>query len=39
VLASGPLAGRLKDAGIAYDIRAMERPSDHCPVWADFDLG
>jgi exodeoxyribonuclease-3 len=39
VLASAPLAGRLRDAGIDYALRAMERPSDHCPVWADFALG
>jgi exodeoxyribonuclease-3 len=38
LLATAPLAARLGDAGIDYDIRAMERPSDHCPVWADFDL-
>ncbi len=39
LFATAPLAGRLTDAGIDYDIRAMERPSDHCPVWADFALG
>ena len=39
LLATAPLAARLTDAGIDYEIRAMERPSDHCPVWADFDLG
>jgi exodeoxyribonuclease-3 len=38
VLASPALGAQLSDAGIAYDIRAMEKPSDHCPVWADFDL-
>jgi exodeoxyribonuclease III len=38
LLVSAPLRGRLVDAGIDYDIRAMERPSDHCPVWARFDL-
>jgi hypothetical protein len=25
-------------AGIDYDIRSMEKPSDHAPVWAKFDL-
>jgi exodeoxyribonuclease-3 len=25
-------------AGIDYDIRGMEKPSDHAPVWAEFDL-
>ena len=38
ILASRPLADRLQDAGIDYDIRAMERPSDHCPLWATFDI-
>jgi len=36
ILASSPLTTQLKDAGICYDIRGMERPSDHCPVWAEF---
>jgi exodeoxyribonuclease-3 len=38
VLASQPLAERCTGAGINYSVRAMERPSDHCPVWAEFDL-
>jgi len=38
ILATAPLRTRCRGAGICYDIRAMERPSDHCPVWADFDL-
>lgn len=36
ILATAPLAERCSNAGIAYDIRGMERPSDHCPIWADF---
>jgi exodeoxyribonuclease-3 len=36
VLASPAVSAHLSGAGIAYDIRAMEKPSDHCPVWADF---
>lgn len=39
ILASKPLAERCLAAGIDYDIRAMERPSDHAPVWAEFALG
>lgn len=35
ILASRALLPRLAGAGIGYDIRAMEKPSDHCPVWAD----
>ena len=23
------------EVGIDYDARAMEKPSDHCPVWLD----
>ena len=38
ILATEPLARVCRDAGIDYDIRAMEKPSDHCPVWADFDI-
>ena len=28
----------LVNAGIDYDIRGMEKPSDHAPIWANFDL-
>jgi len=38
ILISRPLVERLVDAGIDYDIRGMGKPSDHCPVWARFDL-
>ncbi|MEW8315134.1 MAG: exodeoxyribonuclease III [Candidatus Thiodiazotropha endolucinida] len=37
VLATSPLIECCTDVGIAYDVRSMEKPSDHCPVWADFD--
>ncbi|CAK0762704.1 exodeoxyribonuclease III [Gammaproteobacteria bacterium] len=37
LLGTHPLRQTLKAAGIALDIRAMEKPSDHCPVWAGFD--
>ncbi|MGI1677921.1 MAG: exodeoxyribonuclease III [Cellvibrionaceae bacterium] len=37
ILASPSLAERCTDAGIDYDIRGMEKPSDHCPIWATFD--
>ena len=39
ILASAPLAARCTGAGIDYDIRSMEKPSDHASVWAEFDLG
>lgn len=38
VLSSKPLIERLTEAGIDYQIRASEKPSDHCPIWADFDI-
>ncbi len=38
LLASHALAERCVDTGIDYQIRAMEKPSDHAPIWATFDL-
>ena len=38
ILASRGLAGALTDAGIDYEIRGSEKPSDHCPIWAEFRL-
>lgn len=38
LLASQSLSDCCKGVGIDYDIRGMERPSDHCPVWAEFNL-
>jgi exodeoxyribonuclease-3 len=37
MLISAPLRERLRAAGIDYDIRALEKPSDHCPVWIDLE--
>ncbi len=36
VLATEVLMQHLNQTGICYELRAMEKPSDHCPVWADF---
>lgn len=33
ILVSNALQGRIGEAGIDYDIRSMEKPSDHCPIW------
>ncbi|PCJ90782.1 MAG: exodeoxyribonuclease III [Porticoccaceae bacterium] len=33
MLASKPLMDLAIDAGIDQTIRAMEKPSDHCPIW------
>jgi len=38
ILATPVLAKTCRDAGIDYAIRAMDKPSDHCPVWAEFDI-
>lgn len=38
ILATAPLMERCSGAGIDYDLRAMEKPSDHCPIWAEFAL-
>lgn len=32
ILVTAPLLGASQNVTIDYDIRAMERPSDHCPV-------
>ncbi len=37
ILASPELKDKLIDVGIDYDLRAIEKPSDHCPIWATFD--
>ena len=36
ILASKALAAHCVDTGIALDIRAMDKPSDHAPIWAEF---
>ncbi len=38
VMANQALTNTLQTTGIDYDIRAMEKPSDHCPVWSEFDI-
>ncbi len=39
LLLSPQAADRLTGAGVAKDARAMEKPSDHTPVWADLAVG
>ncbi|XOB66461.1 exodeoxyribonuclease III [Deferribacteres bacterium DY0037] len=36
IMATEALADCCVDCGIDYEIRGMEKPSDHAPVWADF---
>jgi exodeoxyribonuclease-3 len=38
LLASQGLLPFLQETGIDYPIRSMEKPSDHAPVWASFNL-
>lgn len=38
ILASEYLNSRCVDAGIDYEIRAMEKPSDHCPIFSEFKI-
>ncbi|KRT55015.1 exodeoxyribonuclease III [endosymbiont of Ridgeia piscesae] len=38
ILASASLNAACSDAGIDYEIRGMQKPSDHCPIWAEFDI-
>lgn len=37
IMANAPLLARCRSADIDHEIRAMEKPSDHCPIWAEFD--
>ncbi len=36
ILATDTLMAKCINAGIDYDVRGMEKPSDHCPIWAEF---
>jgi len=33
ILLTDPLLTRCRESGIDYDMRGMEKPSDHAPVW------
>ena len=35
IMASHGLQPRIKTAGVDYDLRAMEKPSDHAPIWLE----
>ncbi len=36
ILATKPLHAKLHDAGIDYELRGIEKPSDHAPIWAEY---
>jgi len=38
ILASSGISHLCEDAGIDYDIRGIEKPSDHCPIWSELAL-
>jgi len=38
ILASAAAMDELATTGIDFAARAFEKPSDHCPIWADFSL-
>ena len=35
ILASNGLLPRVKAGGVDYELRAMEKPSDHAPIWLE----
>jgi exodeoxyribonuclease-3 len=39
ILLTRSLLTHCRAAGIDYEIRGMEKPSDHCPVWVELDFG
>ncbi|MFD2179334.1 exodeoxyribonuclease III [Veronia pacifica] len=36
ILATPSLAEQCQDTGIDYELRGIEKPSDHAPIWATF---
>ena len=38
ILASKSLSGKCTTAGIDREMRKGKEPSDHAPVWAEFEL-
>ncbi|MEM9314695.1 MAG: exodeoxyribonuclease III [Pseudomonadota bacterium] len=38
ILVTDALAKTLSETGIDYALRGLEKPSDHCPIWASFKL-
>lgn len=38
ILATNELTQHLEDSGIDYELRGIEKPSDHAPVWSTFSL-
>lgn len=38
ILASAPVIAKCLEAGIDHEIRGMDKPSDHCPVWLEANI-
>lgn len=38
ILLTEPLLQKSLDAGVDYEIRGMEKPSDHAPIWVKLEL-
>lgn len=38
ILATAPLAPACVETGIDYELRGIEKPSDHAPIWSTFEL-
>lgn len=38
ILCTADLQDHSVDAGISYELRSMEKPSDHAPIWSSFDF-
>ena len=38
ILATAPLAPQCIDTGIDYELRGIDKPSDHAPIWSEFKL-
>ena len=38
ILATQMLVEKARSVGIDYSVRAMDKPSDHAPVWLEIDL-
>ncbi len=36
ILVTPSILKGLKDSGMNYDVREMEKSSDHCPIWSSF---
>ena len=38
ILATQPLLESLNETGIDYELRGIEKPSDHAPIWSRFNI-